>query len=102
MSSSDMTIKIDSEEQSIDQHTMYGMRYPNGEIRWVFDAHTNRMHEVRFAGLAASEFRDRQEWDELLTLRAQAAQLNMAEYKAQHQLVKRTVIVSITTPEDVK
>lgn len=95
MSNTALTIQIVDENVSIETHSMYGMRYPDGTVRWVND------QQVSFERLAEGDPAHSDRWENHMRSRAHNASINFPEYKAGHQLIKRTITVAVTAPEEV-
>lgn len=95
MSKTNHTIEIPDEEVAIQSHTGYGMRYPNGEVSWGSD------NGISFKLLAEEVIGAKTQWVSLVARRAEGANINPVKYLEQHQLIKRTITVAITAPEEV-
>lgn len=76
----------------------FGMRYPDGTIRWVDDPNC---YGITFKDLADDNYMAVEKWQDTVHRRAIEAKVNHTEYAAGHQLIKRTVIVAVTEFEEV-
>lgn len=77
----------------------FGMRYPDGTIVWGKDAHGGR--SIDFKALAEGNRHIKGYWDEALKDRAEKCKIDLAAYKSNHQLIRRTVFIGTLKPEDV-
>lgn len=82
-----------NETEVITTH-LYGVRYPDGEIRW--DSNGSKTYES-----AATTEAGLQQWVAKLEEKARELHIDPETYSNGHTLVRRTVIISATTPEDV-
>jgi hypothetical protein len=73
---------------------LYGVRYPDGTLYWE----TNGLTTYRSA---ASSENARLHWEAKLRERARELHIDPDTYVAGHTLIKRTVIISSTAPEEV-
>lgn len=82
--------------------TQYGMRYPNGAVRWTKTV-VHGGQTIVFGGLReeCQRYHDVEYWNRDLKVRAADAMVDEGEYRAAHQLIKRTVIVVTTEAEEV-
>lgn len=95
----DMTVKVRDYTEQTAVVTQYGMRYPDGTIQWDKDDNTN--YTVRFDSIVAGNSVTSMDWRRVLEKRAKTANIDVDDYASQHQLIKRTVVLAVTTAEDV-
>ena len=105
----DYTFRIPDLGENIQQHTQHGMRNPDGTVVWGEMRYTFRNGNTRLVQFHRLDPSSEQhssgcamDWQTVLADRAKAANMDVDEYAAQHQLVKRTVILVATASEDVK
>lgn len=96
----EIKLDVDTIEPSTTLVPQVGMRYPDGSIRWGTDGRVGV--GVSFPRLAANIGSEIRIWESDLADRAKSASVDLETYKAQHRLVKRTVVVAILEVEDVK
>ena len=77
----------------------FGMRYPDGTIVWGADRHGGR--DIPFRDLAGNNGYVKNLWNDALKERAERCKIELAAYKSSHQLLRRTVFIGTTKPEDV-
>ena len=87
-----------SDGAGAETYTQFGMRYPDGTIKWGYD-HEAYGGSTFFEGLDEGERAGA--WRKRLERRAAAASIQFSEYLEGHQLIKRTVIVAVTGFEEV-
>lgn len=80
--------------------TQFGMRYPDGTIKWDSDALYDGAPLVQFRLLAEEAHTACTRWDDLLNSRSQKALVDRAEYEAGHQLIKRSIMWAVTEAEN--
>jgi hypothetical protein len=81
--------------------TQHGMRFPDGSIKWE-QMSVAPGRTVVFAELSmTARFHSDKYWDAYLKEQAQAAKLDLAKFTAEHQLVKRTIVIVTTEVEDL-
>jgi hypothetical protein len=97
--STDMTLKVHDYQPATDVITQYGMRYPDGTIKW--GQSDSSLNPVVFKHLQQGATNAVRRWEESLAKRAKDASLDLEEYSGQHMLVKRTVVVAVTVNEEV-
>ena len=96
------TIEIPEDEAYVKSHEQYGMTYPDGSVKWSQEegysptggkvtTHFHLLAEMNSNGDYA-----RQMWIQVLRTRAEKANLPVPEYRDQHQLVKRTIVIAVT------
>lgn len=102
-------MEIPTHGDHVKKHTMYGMRYPDGNIVWDKELPNRERSMCRstFKELALEPDRPgykwkthRQDWVNLMTERASIANLDLDEYMAEHQLVARKITMIIEEPVD--
>jgi hypothetical protein len=81
----------------------YGCRYPDGTYQWrEFKSSGGGTHSFeRLIKGGSANVGTEYAWGELLKMKAKQASVDLEEYAAQHTLVKRTVILVTTEPEEV-
>jgi hypothetical protein len=79
--------------------TQYGMRYPDGSVKWGQDGST--LNPLYFKSIHDGHASQTRIWKEALAKRATDANVELEAYTAGHTIIKRTVIVAITGSEDV-
>lgn len=89
---------IEDENPKIETLHQYGMTYPDGTIRWDHDPGGRT---VNFRKLAAGSTTEDEDWGKLLEARAKAAAIPLADYEQAHQMIRRTITIAVTVPEDV-
>lgn len=101
MSAAQVDLKIEGDEVQVNEHTLTGMRYPDGTILWGSDPKGT----VNRNPLAFHHLRERAatrlDWADTLKLRAAEAKVDPDEYAAGHQLVERKIIVSVGSITEV-
>ena len=81
--------------------TQHGMRFPDGSIKWE-QMSVAPGRTVVFAELGnASRIHSNKYWGTYLKEQAEAAKLDLAKFTAEHQSVKRTLILVTTGVEDL-
>lgn len=103
------TLKIAESGVHIDTLTQYGCRYPDGTVRWNNDSYSGHwgLVTVDFAQIHDSPFipgrtnAHKNYWNDLIEVRAKAANIDKQVYADMHQWIKRTLIVSISEEEDI-
>lgn len=98
MAQSSVTITIENEDPRVEVLQEYGMRYPDGSVKWSGDTAN---FSVSFRGLAEGNRHQAEQWSKTLESRAAASKIDLASYTAAHQLIKRSIIAAVTAPEDV-
>lgn len=74
--------------------SVYGVRYPDGTIRW--DGNGSKACET-----AATSDDGLRRWVNKLEEKAQELHIDPETYSNGHKLLRRTVIISATAPEEV-
>lgn len=77
--------------------TQFGMCYPDGTIRWGSD-NSIAFHKLVEGNTTTATTAD---WRSILRRRGTAASVDLEEYIAAHQLIKRTIVWAVTEAEDV-
>lgn len=96
------TISIPDNEQHTSVSTRYGMRFPDGTINWEHGYQTTSGRRVYWGVIATNGHRQEMEdWGSHLKSTAKNAHVDPEEFAAQHQPVKRTIVVAVTEAEDV-
>ena len=98
--SSLVSIDLPDNEPLTKTFTQYGMRYPDGRVRWVKD-HPIGSTPVDFQQLSERHPQTLAIWDAHLQQRAAAANIQLSEYREGHELIKRTIIVAVTDAEEL-
>ena len=101
MSTTPLTVQVPDHEAQTVIETQYGMRFPDGTIGWsVIDGsrageniNVQKIHERNPNAVAA--------WDRTRDAVADRAKMDRGEYYSQHDIVKRTVVLVVTTIEEV-
>lgn len=75
----------------------YGMRYPDGKIRWTSDGQFG----YSFQQIAEGNDTALRGWEGFLTKAARQANIDPQGYIESHVPVKRTVILVTTAPEEI-
>lgn len=104
MSNKDTTqvgLEIHRTEPSTTIVKQYGMRYPDGTVKWD-DEDKDGYGNVNFKKLAYRDPNHRHSWDARLKERAIKANLELSYYTEQHQPVTRQVVVAILDIEVTK
>lgn len=94
-----LTIKVPDYKPDTSMVTQYGMRYPDGTVKWTDDGASH--NSVNFERLHNGNGSTAMQWADRLGNRARNANVDVEEYVAQHQPLKRTVIVVTTVSEEV-
>ena len=89
---------IEDEAPSVVTIHQYGMVYPNGTLIWGGD---NGSWSVSFKDLAEHDERADENWGKMLESRARSAAIPLADYEKAHKLVRRSITIAVTAPEDV-
>lgn len=97
MAQSSITIRIANEDPRVDVHHEYGMRYPDGTIKWRGDTDN---YSTLFGALAEGNAHQAEQWRKTLESRANAAKIDLHAYTAAHQLIRRSITIAVTAPED--
>jgi len=79
----------------------YGMRFPDGSVNWEAEYATSSGQKIKWGRLADRDRHHVYQWNQHLAKQASAAHIDATDYINGHQLIKRTVIVSVTGAEDV-
>lgn len=107
-----LTIPVSIHNQQIINETQYGMKFPDGTIRWgMLDPNIGDYHAVAFKDIAAAErgisvgsagaSYSVQNWATYLKKQATAANISVEDYAEMHTLVKRTLVLAATAAEEV-
>jgi hypothetical protein len=89
------------------QHTIveaqYGMRFPDGTIKWTLIDNGAKSTNIYFHDLVdpSPHSYSPPNWEKYLQRKAEAASVDLHDYTAQHQLIKRTIVIAVTTAEEV-
>lgn len=105
MTTDNVTITVPNSEAKVTSETQYGVRFPNGQITWGIIDRGSSYRNVFISDLipgATNKRSDRSEsnWGEMLTNKADKAQISLDDYVKMHSLVKRTITIAVTAPED--
>lgn len=98
-STTNVTIAVDDHGTDTTVLTQYGMRYPDGTVKWGNDG--SSIGAIDFGQLRAGHDDPVSAWGRRLRERATVASLDVKTYADQHQLLKRTIVVAVTAPEEV-
>lgn len=98
-STTDFNVAIKDHGTTTEMMTQYGMRYPDGTVKWGTETESGQT--VQFAWIENPGNNHTFVWNGWLADRAKKARVDEKEYRAQHQRLKRTVIVAITEAEEV-
>lgn len=98
-STTDLTIAV--QDYGTDTHIVkqYGMRYPDGTVRWGQDKILASDYGLDFRDIDRQQNNAHEHWRQRLQSRAKTAQIDPIEYATSHQPLTRTVIVVITEAE---
>lgn len=95
----EMLFKVHDYKQDTTVITQYGMRYPDGKIKWGQEGST--LNPLYFKSIHDGHSQQVRVWNEALEKRAKEASVELESYAAGHRILKRTVIVAITGSEEV-
>lgn len=99
-----LTVNVPIEGQGTHVGTIYGCRYPDGHIEWEKWSDYSNVG-WSFEALVNIDVKDnstvRERWHKTLKQRAEAANIPVSEYIEDHVLLKRTVVLATTAPEEV-
>jgi hypothetical protein len=97
------TLSIPTYQQHTIVEAQYGMRFPDGTIRWTLIDNGAKSTNIYFHELVDPKPNSYTpgNWEKHLIRKAEAASVDLAEYTAQHQLVKRTIVIAVTKTEEV-
>lgn len=95
----DLLVKVPDYDVTTQTFQQFGMRYPDGTIKWVSAATPNYEH-VDFKKLSDGDATHAARWNTAVQQRAEKAMISHIEYAAGHQLVKRTAIVAVTEVQE--
>lgn len=98
MAQSTVTLNIENEEPKVSSYQQYGMRYPDGSVRWD---HDGANYPVQFKQLQAGDTHTAVNWRKSLESRAATARIEMEAFAAGHQPIRRTITLAVTEPEDI-
>lgn len=98
-STTQLGLEIHRTEPSTTIIKQYGMRYPDGSVKWGEE--DSGYGNVNFKKLALRDQNHRYSWDARLKERAAKANLDLDTYTAQHQPVFRQVVVAILDIEEL-
>ena len=98
----DFTTRITAYGDESKLHHQYGMRYPDGTIRWDKDGDGIEFWRLTSDNESSAE-RDRyvNKWAETLERRANNARIDVETYTNGHTLIKRFIMVAVTIFEEV-
>lgn len=96
-----LTVNVPIDGQGTHVGTIYGCRYPDGHIEWeqFTDYAGVKWGYETLATRDSSDVHER--WRTTLKRRAEAASIDLHDYRAGHTLLKRTVVLATTEPEAV-
>ena len=77
----------------------YGMRYPDGTVRWGADNINPQDYSMSFESVAKNTSKALEHWHDRLRKRAATAQVDPEDYVDNHIPLIRTVIIVITEAE---
>lgn len=98
MAETKIEVKITNEDVHISKHTLFGMKFPDGTIEWaVLDTDRGAVNVQR---LAEGEKETVLRWNTVLMRRAQAALIDVTQYKEGHTIVQREIIFSAGAVEE--
>lgn len=89
---------IEDESASVTSIQQYGMIYPDGTTIWGGET---SQWSVSFKLLAEGNASADETWGKALASRARNAAIPLADYEKAHRLIRRTIVVAVTEPEDV-
>jgi hypothetical protein len=92
-------LEIHRTEPSTKIIKQYGMRYPDGTVKWGEE--DSGYGNVDFKKLAFRDPSHRHSWEARLKERAAKANLDLSHYTEQHQPITRQVVVAILDIEEV-
>jgi hypothetical protein len=94
-----VALEIHRTESSTTIVKQYGMRYPDGTVKWG-DEDRDGYGGVNFKRLAERDPNHEHSWNSRLKERAAKANLELSYYTEQHQPVTRQVVVAILDIEE--
>lgn len=94
-----LELQIPEDSAGVINVEQFGMRYPDGTIKWVVDEEMQRT--VSFKGLSEGDPTFSYRWEQALKSRATQAKMDVAQYAAAHQPVKRNIIVATTVTQNI-
>ena len=95
MASSTFATEIPGEDPLVHSEHEYGMRYPDGTVRWGRDS-----ANLGFRSIATNDT-TREHYNNALRQRANQARVDPEAYIAGHQPIRRTITLAVTEPEDI-
>lgn len=96
-----LTVNVPIDGQGTHVGTIYGCRYPDGHIeweKWTDYAGVGWGYEV-LATQSGGDVHHR--WNTTLKKRAEAANIQLQTYIEDHTMLKRTVVLATTEPEEL-
>lgn len=96
---SKITVDVPVHATGMTSITQYGMRYPDDTVVWVWEQ--DPRGDTHFVDLANGNYSATYNFTNRLKKRAESARLDVDQYIAEHQLLKRTIFVGTTDAEDV-
>jgi hypothetical protein len=97
-----LTVNIPVDGEGTHVGSIHGCRYPDGHIeweRWTDYSGVGWSYETLAAKGSNPDVERR--WTKTLTQRAAAANIQLQTYIEDHVLLKRTVVLATTAPEEV-
>lgn len=81
--------------------TQYGMRFPDESVNWEAEFTCEGGSKIKWGRLADGDRHHVYAWNQHLAKQASAVRIDATTHINGHQLIKRTVIVSVTGAENV-
>lgn len=86
---------------SVTQQVQYGVRFPDDTTAWTTMPNSTIDIEALVTPTHRFHRPHSEAWERVVVERAKNARIDVAEYGAAHQFIKRTVILAVTDTEDV-
>lgn len=92
----------DATTADVAQRTQYGMRHPDGSVKWeTLSASAIGHHDgIKITDIVAGAYRADSIWARELKARAEKANVNLYDYSNQHKIVTRTVVLAVAETVD--
>lgn len=95
-----LTVQVPDHEAKTVVETQYGMRFPDGTIGWSVIDGSRAGENISVEGIYRQNTNALIAWDRTRDAVADRAKMDRGEYANQHDIVKRTVILAVTTIEE--
>ena len=93
-----IAVTLDNDVPETSTATQFGMRYPDGSVKWT---HDHDAYSIWFEEIANGRSSALEDWNKRLDRRAQEAMIDPESYADGHTLLKRSIIVVTTKAEEV-